>query len=77
VLALLLAEAELLTERDTGAPLLLLDDVLSELDMSRREALVERLKGLGQTIITATSDGALPEPADQIIRVSEGSAKAE
>jgi ABC-type siderophore export system fused ATPase/permease subunit len=45
--------------------------------MSRREALVERLKGLGQTIITATSDGALPEPADQIIRVSEGSAKAE
>ena len=76
VLALLLAEAELLTERDTGAPLLLLDDVLSELDMSRREALVERLKGLGQTIITATSDSALPEPADQVVWVSEGSARA-
>jgi DNA replication and repair protein RecF len=76
VLALLLAEAELLTERDTGAPLLLLDDVLSELDMGRREALVERLKGLGQTIITATSDSALPEPADQVVWVSEGSAKA-
>ncbi len=74
VLALLLAEAELLTERDTGAPLLLLDDVLSELDMSRREALVARLKGLGQTIITATSDSALPEPADQVVLVSEGSA---
>lgn len=73
VLALLLAEAELLTERDTGAPLLLLDDVLSELDMSRREALVGRLKGLGQTIITATSDSALPEPADQVVWVSEGS----
>ena len=77
VLSLLLAEAELLTERDTGAPLLLLDDVLSELDMNRREALVERLKGLGQTIITATSDSALPEPAAQVIRVSEGSAKVE
>jgi DNA replication and repair protein RecF len=75
VLALLLAEAELLTERDTGPPLLLLDDVLSELDMSRREALVERLKGLGQTIITATSDSALPEPADQVVWVSEGSAR--
>ncbi|MHB8059629.1 MAG: DNA replication/repair protein RecF [Gaiellaceae bacterium] len=75
VLALLLAEAELLTERDTGAPLLLLDDVLSELDMGRREALAERLKGLGQTIITATSESALPEPADQVVLVSDGSAR--
>jgi DNA replication and repair protein RecF len=76
VLALLLAEAELLTERDTGAPLLLLDDVLSELDMGRREALIERLRGLGQTIVTATSESAVPVPADQVIRVSEGSAEA-
>jgi DNA replication and repair protein RecF len=75
VLALLLAEAELLTERDSGAPLLLLDDVLSELDMARREALVERLHGLGQTIVTATSDTALPAQADQTVWVSEGSAR--
>jgi len=75
VLALLLAEAELLTERDTGAPLLLLDDVLSELDMERREALIERLRGLGQTIVTATSATALPGQADQVVRVSEGSAE--
>jgi len=73
VLALLLAEAELLTERDTGPPLLLLDDVLSELDMTRRESLLERLRGLGQTIVTATSDSALPAPADQVVQVSEGS----
>jgi DNA replication and repair protein RecF len=73
VLALLLAEAELLTERDTGAPLLLLDDVLSELDMTRREALLEWLSGLGQAIVTATSESALPAPADQVVRVSEGS----
>jgi DNA replication and repair protein RecF len=76
VLALLLAEAELLTERDTGAPLLLLDDVLSELDAGRREALIGRLRGLGQTIVTATSDSALPARADQVIFVSEGTARA-
>jgi DNA replication and repair protein RecF len=76
VLSLLLAEAELLTERDSGAPLLLLDDVLSELDMGKREALVERLRGLGQTIVTATSDSALPVQADQVVQVSEGSVKA-
>ena len=74
VLALLLAEAEVLAERDGGAPLLLLDDVLSELDMARREALIERLRGLGQTIVTATSDTALPVPADQVVWVSEGTA---
>jgi DNA replication and repair protein RecF len=76
VLALLLAEAELLTERDNGAPLLLLDDVLSELDAGRRESLVERLRELGQTIVTATSESALPVQADQVVRVSEGSARA-
>jgi DNA replication and repair protein RecF len=75
VLSLLLAEAELLTERDSGAPLLLLDDVLSELDMSRRELLVERLSELGQTIVTATSESALPVRADQIVWVSDGSAR--
>jgi DNA replication and repair protein RecF len=76
VLSLLLAEAELLTERDFGAPLLLLDDVLSELDLGRRKSLIERLRGLGQTIVTATSESALPVPADQVVRVREGSAKA-
>ncbi len=76
VLSLLLAEAELLTERNSGPPLLLLDDVLSELDMRRRESLLERLRELGQTIVTATSESTLPAPADQIIRVSEGRARA-
>ena len=75
VLALLLAEAELLTELDTGSPLLLLDDVLSELDTDRREALIQRLRGLGQTIVTATSESALPVRADQVVRVSDGSAR--
>ena len=76
VLSLLLAEAELLKERDSGAPLLLLDDVLSELDMGRRESLVERLSELGQIIVTATNESALPVQADQIVWVNEGSARA-
>ena len=44
VLALLLAEAELLGERRGVPPLLLLDDVLSELDGERRAALVQRIR---------------------------------
>ncbi len=75
VLALLIAEAELLTERTAGPPILLLDDVLSELDRGRRQALAERLASLGQTIVTATSESTLLVEADQVVRVSEGSAE--
>src|SRR5256886_7241518 len=52
VLALLLAEAELIAERRGFAPLLLFDDVLSELDSSRRRLLAERGLRAGQTPIT-------------------------
>jgi DNA replication and repair protein RecF len=75
VLALLLVEAELLGER-RERPLLLLDDVLSELDRGRRGVLVERLRPLGQTIVTATAREALPADADQVIEVSPGEARA-
>src|SRR5436189_417493 len=47
VLSLLLAEAQLLAERGPAPPLLLLDDVLSELDEGRRLALATRLSGQG------------------------------
>ena len=60
VLALLLAEAALLTERRGSPPLLLLDDVFSELDAERRRALLASLPEEGQTLITATSVDALP-----------------
>jgi DNA replication and repair protein RecF len=70
VLALLLAEAELLSP----APLLLLDDVLSELDLRRREALVAALSGLGQTLITATHPSALPAEPARLVEVSGGTA---
>ena len=50
----------LLTERRDEPPLLLLDDVLSELDPTRRRVLVEQVEGRGQTLITATTADALP-----------------
>jgi DNA replication and repair protein RecF len=74
VLSLLLAEAELLTDRGPAPPLLLLDDVLSELDERRRRALAERLGGIGQTLITATGASALPGEPAQLVEVVPGSA---
>jgi DNA replication and repair protein RecF len=76
VLALLLAEAELLAERGPAPPLLLLDDVLSELDERRRGILAARIRAAGgQTFITATSEGALPVVPDQLIEVTPGAAR--
>jgi len=72
VLALLLAEAELLAERRGAPPLLLLDDVLSELDPARRAALAEQLEPLGQTLVTATSADALPVAPAQLLEVTPG-----
>jgi DNA replication and repair protein RecF len=71
VLSLLLAEAELLPE----PPLLLLDDVLSELDLGRRRVLGERVSMMGQTVITSTHTGALPIEPAQVVEVELGSAR--
>jgi DNA replication and repair protein RecF len=76
VLSLLLAEAELLTQRGPAPPLLLLDDVLSELDEGRRRALAERLGASGQTLITATAAWALPVEPRQLVEVRPGSARS-
>ena len=69
VLALVLAEAHAITEREAaGRPLVLLDDVLSELDDARRRALAELIATGGQTVVTATSAAALPaEPALSLV----------
>jgi DNA replication and repair protein RecF len=75
VLALLLAEAELIGQRRRVAPLLLLDDALSELDGSRRRTLSERIGAMGQTIVTATGSEALPLAPAQLLRVTPGHAE--
>jgi len=63
LLALLFAEREVLLRARRVTPLLLLDDVMSELDPGRRERLVGRLGDGGQTLITAADEESLPPPA--------------
>jgi DNA replication and repair protein RecF len=52
-LSIKLAEVEIFKEISGEAPVLILDDVMSELDLPRRKKLVERTEGL-QTILTCT-----------------------
>jgi DNA replication and repair protein RecF len=60
LLALLLAEREVLLEMRGLPPLLLLDDVMSELDAERRQRLAALLRGGGQALITATEAEHVP-----------------
>ncbi len=75
VLALLLAEAKLLVSRRNAPPLLLLDDVLSELDPARRRVLAGLVSDMGQTVVTATQRSALPVEPAQLVEVEPGSAR--
>jgi len=72
VLALLLAEAELIADRRGVPPLLLLDDVLSELDPARRRILAARVATAGQALITATDPVMLPAEPGQLLEVTPG-----
>jgi DNA replication and repair protein RecF len=63
LLALLFAEREALREARRVTPVLLLDDVMSELDPGRRERLVARLESGGQVLITAASEDSVPDRA--------------
>ena len=60
-LAMRLGEARLLAERRGEPPLLLLDDVLSELDRRRRALVLEEACGYPQTIVTSADADALPD----------------
>ena len=55
ILAFKLAELDLLTALDGRPPLLLLDDVFSELDPERRSHLVRRIAELPQAFVTTTT----------------------
>jgi DNA replication and repair protein RecF len=80
VLALKLAEAEFM-ETETGErPIVLLDDVLSELDPARRAYVLERVSGLGQTIVTTTNPADLPPSflaRAEVFRVAAGAVERE
>ena len=60
VVSLKLAEAALVAGRTGERPVLLLDDVLSELDGERRAALLRQVAGEGQVIITSVEAGPFP-----------------
>ena len=56
-LALRLAEAGYLAEARQDAPIILLDDVCSEMDAGRRERVLRKAAGYGQTLLTTTDVG--------------------
>ncbi|TMC72540.1 MAG: DNA replication/repair protein RecF [Chloroflexi bacterium] len=60
VVSLKLAEAAIVARRTGERPVLLLDDVLSELDGERRAALLRQVAGEGQVIITSVEAGPFP-----------------
>lgn len=53
-LSLKLAEVQVMAERTGESPILLLDDVMSELDVKRRDMLLDALSGIKQSVITTT-----------------------
>ncbi|MGI0480188.1 DNA replication/repair protein RecF [Geminocystis sp. CENA526] len=75
VLALKLAELQLIEEVIGEPPLLLLDDVMAELDLKRQQQLLDSLGNRFQTFITTTHlnyfDDKLLEEA-QIIHIEKG-----
>ena len=80
LLALLLAERSVLEAERGAPPLMLLDDVMSELDADRRSRLVDRLRDGGQAVVTTTDLGHVPDadrpdaefPGVERIAVSDG-----
>jgi DNA replication and repair protein RecF len=64
LLALLLAEREAIGASRGTPPLMLLDDVMSELDAPRRERLVETLRAGGQALLTTTELAHVPGAED-------------
>ncbi|MFL5680541.1 MAG: DNA replication/repair protein RecF [Chloroflexota bacterium] len=66
ILAFKLSELDLLTELDGRPPLLLLDDVFSELDPDRRSHLVRRIAALPQAFVTTTT----PDDLDPELRAA-------
>jgi DNA replication and repair protein RecF len=64
LLALLLAEREELAAERGAPPLLLLDDVMSELDGPRRDRLAAHLRAGGQSVVTTTELAHVPGAED-------------
>lgn len=76
VLALKLAELQLIEDVIGEPPILLLDDVLAELDLNRQNQLLETIQDHFQTLITTTHLGSFDSGwlnASQILHIQAGS----
>ena len=76
VLALKLAELQLIEDVIGEPPILLLDDVLAELDLNRQNQLLETIQDHFQTLITTTHLGSFDSSwlnASQILHIQAGS----
>mgnify|MGYP000903913922 FL=1 len=69
VLAYILAELELMSREAGEYPVVLLDDVMSELDQTRRSFLLSILNRKAQTIVTTTNLASFDEKTRQEARV--------
>jgi DNA replication and repair protein RecF len=72
LLALLLAEADLLSGERDELPLLLLDDVTGELDADRRALLLSAVESFQQTIVTTTDRADLGSRGASLLTVDAG-----
>jgi DNA replication and repair protein RecF len=75
LLALLLAERAVLAGARRRTPLMLLDDVMSELDAERRDLLARELRSGGQSVIATTDLAHVPGATDASVtrlRISPG-----
>ncbi len=76
LLALILAEADLLTQERGEQPVLLLDDVTGEFDAARRSLLLEAVGRFQQAIVTTTDEADLGPDVASVLRVSGGRVRA-
>jgi DNA replication and repair protein RecF len=75
-LALKLGEHDLLFERLGEQPLLLLDDVFSELDPARRAWLGDAVRSMGQILVSSAEPGATEATrAERVFEISGGTIK--
>lgn len=71
VMAMKLGEAEVMNDKNGSYPLILLDDVFSELDINRKKYITQKIKGR-QVIITTCEEST---DGGNIMMVSEGKVK--
>jgi DNA replication and repair protein RecF len=69
ILALKLAERDLLGADDAPAPVVLLDDVFSELDRQRADRTLSLLLERGQVLVTTAELSVLPAPQRRSVPV--------